>query len=99
IGACLQRALPSADAAGFETCVTADSTRVAKARTKLTATVGAKWGTAPNFGFTSAATAAASATAQEIALLRDVFGGDLSLAIAYGGSDPGTASCQRAVQK
>jgi cysteine-rich repeat protein len=88
------------DRAPLESCLAADPRGLTeKARLKATSTVASRCEGAPDFGFTSAATANTNAVANSIALFHDVFGKDLSIAALNGASDPDVAKCQRAAHK
>lgn len=88
------------DRAPLDSCIAADPRGFTeKATLKLASVVASRCDVVPDFGFTSAATANASAIANSIALFHDVFGTDLSFAALNGSNDPDVAGCQRRVHK
>jgi hypothetical protein len=83
-----------------QSCLTADAKgKVQKKKDKTTADETKSCGTAPDFGYTSAATVNAAAVQAELDLTEDAFGADLDAAvIACSTSKPG-CGCQQKVSK
>src|SRR5687768_9550255 len=81
-GSCVAAASKGTATGPLDTCLTADASgKIGKARAKVDATIAGKCTEVPSYGFTSAAIGSDGAVAQEIALLRDVFGDDVGAAV------------------
>lgn len=86
----------------IEACVLADSKgKVAKASTKAMEKIAAACAEAPDFGATdlTGAAAVAQASGVRLAILDEMFGGELDTAIVLKAEDYRTAGCQAAVVK
>lgn len=71
--------------------------RIAKARDKAAQIEIAKCGSAPGFGYTSAATASSAARTERLGLSDELFGPDMGAAAAMHPDDKAAANCQAAV--
>jgi hypothetical protein len=99
-GFCLSSASQAINPATITSCINSDLRGVlAKARGKLNGTIASKCASPPDFGFTDADTAATPAIAQEIALLKDIYGEDLPAAVISKSADGAGAKCQLIVHK
>ncbi len=83
-----------------QACLTADAKgKVAKATGKTTADATKSCGTAPSFGFTSAASVNTAAQQAELDLVGDVYGIDLDAAIISCATSKAGCACQQKVSK
>jgi choice-of-anchor B domain-containing protein len=90
------------DPGNAQDCLSLDDRgKVAKAEDKLASTLAKKCSGAgvPNFGLTDAATIGATTTAEQVALMADIYGADLDLSILESSADPAAAKCQASIAK
>ncbi|MFN2427285.1 MAG: hypothetical protein ABR587_12650 [Candidatus Binatia bacterium] len=83
-----------------QACLTADTKMiVSKAESKTVAADASKCSIAPDFGRNSTAEINDSAVNEELALVSDLFGGDLNTALVTATNDAAAAACQAAAIK
>jgi hypothetical protein len=83
-----------------QTCLTLDvNGKVAKAKSKTTAAATKSCGTAPSFGFTSAAAVNAAAQQADIDLVADVYGANLQPAVITCATSKAGCGCQQKISK
>ena len=97
---CLKGAGKGALTGTAQACLTDDAGgKVAKAKGKTTAAATKSCGTAPNFGFTGAATVNASAQQADLDLVADVYGANLDAAVVSCATSKAGCACQQKVSK
>ncbi len=81
-----------------QSCLTADARgKVQKKENKTTAVEAATCNPAPSFGFAGAASANTAGVQREVALMGDVFGGDLDAAVISCGTNKPGCKCQQKI--